>query len=86
MKAITEIFFRYFQNYPENKNYFIDFRNRTITDLQGCPRLLFHGSNVMTTIGSIIQYLNDPGTLVDLIKKVGYGHGRRGIKLQAFEV
>lgn len=33
-----------------------------------------------------MQYLNDPETLVDLIKKVGYGHGRRGIKLQAFEV
>lgn len=79
------LFILYFTSYPNNQNYFRDFRGKTIAELKGTPKLIAHGTNVMCAINGIILQLNEPATLVEVVKKVGYSHGKRKITAQSLQ-
>lgn len=83
---IIYILCRYFTSYPDNQNYFRDFRGKPIAELIGTPKLTAHGTNVMCAINGIILQLNEPATLVEVVKKVGYSHGKRQITAQSLQV
>lgn len=40
----------------------------------------------MCAINGIILQLNEPATLVEVVKKVGYSHGKRKITAQSLQV
>ncbi|GLV34864.1 globin 1 [Carabus blaptoides fortunei] len=73
----------YFESYPSNLDYFRDFRGKTVEELKGTPKFIAHGTNVICAINGIVMHLNEPAILVEVVKKVGYSHGRRQITIQA---
>ena len=68
-----------------NKN-FLDFAHVPLDELAENRRLKAHAITVMNAINGLIDNLDDPEVLTELLTKTGQNHARRKLQLSDFTV
>lgn len=79
-------FYRFFEDYPDNQNFFPDFRGRALEELRECPSLQQHGLRVMGALTSIVDSIDDAGVLVGVLHRTVDSHLTRGVRAAQFAV
>ena len=75
-----------FKAHPEIQKEFKAFVGRDPDSLKKNPRLVAHASTVMSAVSNVVDNLNDPATLVEILKTTAVNHRIRGVKKEYFEV
>jgi hemoglobin-like flavoprotein len=78
--------FRYFQKYPDNKNFFSAFRDEDVERLTGSIVLRAHGTIVMQTIMTLLDNLDEPDTIKRQLYRIVGIHYDMGIRLIQYQV
>lgn len=81
----VDLFIMYFQKHPHYQKVFRAFSDVPISELKGNRRLLAHATSVMYAITSVVDNLNDPDCLVELLAKIGDSHIPRNLARHHFE-
>lgn len=55
-----------------------------IAELRGNKKVLAHANSVLYAITSLVDNLDDPECLVEMLHKVGDSHGTRHIEIEMF--
>lgn len=76
----------FFTGYPEYQKMFRSFADIPLAELHKSKRLIAHGYTVMTSLTALVENLDDPEVLNELLHTVGRNHGRRKVKVGDFEV
>ena len=77
---------RLFTAQPSYQSYF-SFRNvPDLETLRGDKRLKAHARNVMYTIGMVVDNLEDPEVLQEMVDKIARSHLRRKLTIEQFNV
>ena len=84
--ALNMLSNRLFNTHPETQKEFKAFAGRDPETLRENSRMAAHSSSFMSAISNIVDNLNDPSTLNELLKTTGRNHSRRGMKKEYFEV
>lgn len=79
-------FYRLFETHPEYQRLFKAFADVPFEKLATNGRLLGHATSVMYALNSIIDNLEDPACLVELLHKIGSSHKTRNITPEHFQV
>ncbi|GBN68541.1 hypothetical protein AVEN_175511-1 [Araneus ventricosus] len=69
----------FFEVHPEYKKLFKGFAHVPKAELPQNGKLLGHALSVMYALNSIVDNLNDPESLVQVLEKIGISHGPRNI-------
>lgn len=77
---------RLFEQHPEYQKLFKAFADVPKDKLPTNGKLLGHATSVMYALNSIVDNLEDPVCLVELLHKVGSSHAPRNITRKHFEV
>ena len=85
-KSLTFFFHRLFKAHPETQKEFKAFNGRDPDTLRENSRMAAHSLPVMSAISNIVDNLNDPSTLVEILKTTGKNHYKRGINKDYFAV
>ncbi|PVD24613.1 hypothetical protein C0Q70_15097 [Pomacea canaliculata] len=75
---------KFFEDYPDNQNFFPDFRGRALEELRECPSLQQHGLRVMGALTSIVDSIDDAGVLVGVLHRTVDSHLTRGVRAAQF--
>ncbi|KAF8794312.1 globin-1-like [Argiope bruennichi] len=78
-------FMRFFEAHPEYQKLFKGFADVPKSELPKNGKLLGHALSVMYAINSIVDNLNDPESLVQVLEKIGISHGPRKITGSHFQ-
>ncbi|XP_077541176.1 uncharacterized protein LOC144153402 [Haemaphysalis longicornis] len=79
------IFQAFFIKYPDHLNLFKEFRGRTLRTLTNDPKLRAHCNLVGYELTCMIESLDNPAELLELMRKLGVFHQRqRGVKARYF--
>lgn len=81
----VELFIKYFQEHPEYQKFFRAFSDVPLSELRGNRRLLAHATSVMYAITSVVDNLDDPDCLIELLAKIGVSHIPRNLARHHFE-
>ncbi|GFG30463.1 hypothetical protein Cfor_09306 [Coptotermes formosanus] len=76
-EAGVEMFTRLFEAHPQYQKLFPNFEGLTLSELRTSKKLAAHATNVMYSLASVIDNLDDPECLKELLIKLGKNHGRR---------
>ena len=76
---------RFFTENPSYQQNFKSFKDVPISELSGNKKLLAHAISVLYAVTSLVDNLDDPETLVEMLSKVGQNHSRRHINLEMFQ-
>lgn len=77
---------RFFQQYPDYQKKFRSFANVPVAELADNKRLQAHAFTVMKAIDGLIDNLDDPEVLTELLQRTGANHARRGLVIADFQV
>lgn len=55
-----------------------------MSEIRGNKKVLAHATNVLYVITSLVDNLDDPEVLVEMLKKQGLNHGKKGIDHSMF--
>ncbi|XP_046386809.1 globin [Ischnura elegans] len=80
----VELLCRFFKEHPEYQKNFKAFASVPLDELHGNKKFQAHANSVMYAVTSIVDNLEDPGCLVEMLRKLGQNHGRRHIPERAF--
>lgn len=78
--------YRFFTDYPIYQKSFKSFANVPFEELEGHKRFQAHAFTVMNAVDGMVQSLDDPEMLDEMLLKTGANHGRRKIEAIAFDV
>lgn len=76
---------RFFSENPSYQSKFAAFRDVPITELRGNKKVLAHATNVLYAISSLVDNLEDPECLVEMLHKLGRNHFKHQISYPMFE-
>lgn len=74
-----------FKMFPHFQKYFKAYSDVPLDKLQGLPKLVAHGTSVISYIAGLMSSLNSPEVLVEMILKAGYTHGPMMMKSNDFK-
>lgn len=80
----VELFMRLFEAHPEHQKRFPSFRGMNLTELRGSTKLSAHATNVMYSLTGVVDNLEDPECLTELLRKLGENHRRHEITEKEF--
>lgn len=80
----VELFMRFFEAHPEYQKRFASFRGMNLTELRGSKKLSAHATNVVYSLTGVVDNLEDPECLTELLIKLGQNHGRHNITEKEF--
>lgn len=72
--------------HPEYQKLFPSFEGLSLDELRGSSKLSAHATNVMYSLSSVIDNLEDPECLRELLIKLGENHGRHHVTEKEFHV
>ncbi|XP_046990896.1 globin-1 [Schistocerca americana] len=75
----TELLLLFFTNNPEAKKRFTSFKDVPISDLRTNPKFHAHANSVMYALTAVVDHLDDPEVMIEMLRKQGENHGRRKI-------
>ncbi|KAH9501365.1 uncharacterized protein LOC124497075 [Dermatophagoides farinae] len=86
----AELFIRYFTKYPDYQQKFKSFKDVPINFQQNRmiridKKLMAHGTYVMYTIGMLVDNLENPDMMGQMLKRLARNHYHRHVSLKAFE-
>ncbi|XP_046358133.2 globin-like [Haliotis rufescens] len=76
---------KFFQDYPEDKAFFEAFKDKKPEELGDNPKMRAHASTVMHALTSVVDNLDDPECLIDILKKNAQSHFGRNIRIQQYK-
>jgi len=79
-----DLFIRFFTENPTYQQHFKGFSDVPIAELRGNKKVLAHANSVLYAITSLVDNLDDPECLVEMLKKVSESHVARGIAIPMF--
>ncbi|KFM74592.1 Globin, partial [Stegodyphus mimosarum] len=79
-----KLFLKFFEAYPEYQLLFKSFANVPLSDLPRNGRLLGHVTSVMYALNSVVDNLEDPECLIEILQKTGISHRPRNVNRQHF--
>ncbi|XP_063240268.1 globin-like [Bacillus rossius redtenbacheri] len=74
----------FFETHPEHQKLFAAFAGSAPADLRGDKRLRAHANSVMYAVTSVVDNLDEPDVLVEMLKKLGASHRRHHVPQQGF--
>lgn len=74
----------FFESYPSYQNFFKAFKDVPLKELPKNSKFHAHCTSVMYALTSIVDNLDDPECLVEMLSKLGENHQRRSIARQQF--
>ena len=77
---------RFFEEHPEYKNRFSNFKGMALSELRTSKKLAAHATNVMYSLTCVIDNLDDPLCLKELLIKLGKNHARHKVTEKEFHV
>jgi hypothetical protein len=77
---------RLFEAHPEYQKRFANFQGLTIPELWHSKKLAAHATNVMYSLTGVVDNLEDPECLTEMLLKLGENHGRNKITEKEFHV
>jgi hypothetical protein len=77
---------RLFEAHPEYQKRFSSFRGLSLTELRDSTKLAAHATNVMYSLTGVVDNLEDPECLTELLIKLGQNHRRHYITEKEFHV
>lgn len=80
----VEIFIRFFEAHPEYQKLFSNFEGMALSELRTSKKLVAHATNVMYSLTCVIDNLDDPLCLKELLIKLGKNHGRHRVTEKEF--
>nr|CAD7417409.1 unnamed protein product [Timema poppensis] len=78
--------FWFFRTYPQKLEKFAAFSTVPLDELPTNKKFHAHANAIMYTVTSVVDNLDEPEVLVEMLKKLGENHGRRKIVKSEFEV
>ncbi|XP_049869220.1 globin isoform X2 [Pectinophora gossypiella] len=75
-----ELLKRFFRAYPETKNFFKMIRNTPEEEFANNAQFKAHVVNLMTSLTSAVDNLNNPEVVAAMMHKIGESHGKRKIQ------
>ena len=76
---------RFFTENPSYQVNFTAFKDVPIQELRGNKKVLAHALSVLYAISSLVDNLDDPECLVEMLHKLGTSHFKRHISYPHFE-
>lgn len=83
-EAGVEMFTRLFEAHPQYQKLFPNFEGLTLSVLRTSKKLAAHATNVMYSLTSVVDNLDDPECLKELLIKLGKNHGRHKVYEKQF--
>ena len=81
----VELFIQLFTTYPHHQQKFPSFKNVPLSEMKlGNKKLEAHATNVMYSLATLVDNLEDVECLIELCSKIGENHLRRKVEQQAF--
>ncbi|XP_069685059.1 globin D, coelomic-like [Periplaneta americana] len=80
----VDLFMGFFEAHPDYQNRFPSFVGIPLPELRGSKKLTAHAANVMYSLTSVVDNLEDPECLTELLIKLGENHGRRKVTEKEF--
>lgn len=80
------LWYRLFEAHPEYQKLFRVFESLSLQELEKSAKLSAHATNVMYSLTSVIDNLEDPECLTELLIKLGQNHDRHGVSEKEFNV
>ncbi|KAG8226556.1 hypothetical protein J437_LFUL000639, partial [Ladona fulva] len=80
----VELLHRFFTKHPQYQKNFKAFADVPLDELPNSKKFQAHANSVVYAVTSIVDNLDDPGCLVEMLRKLGQNHGQRHIPEQAF--
>ncbi|ODN02116.1 Globin [Orchesella cincta] len=84
-KSGVGVFLRFFTDYPNYQKSFRSFANVPFDDLPQNKRFQAHAYTVMNAIDGMVNNLDDPEMLDEMLLRTGVNHGKRKLTGQAFD-
>jgi len=75
----------FFTQYPEYQSLFRGFADVPLDRLSDNKRFQAHAFTVLNAINGLVDNLDDPEVLTELLLKTGQNHGRRSLKRGEFQ-
>jgi hypothetical protein len=76
----------FFTDFPHYKKKFKGFAHVKFHDLPDNPRLKAHAFTVISSIGSLVDSIDDPEVLSELLISIGHNHKPRKLTMKDFQV
>jgi len=81
----SNVFIRFFTDYPKYHKAFKSFANVPFEDLPKNKRFLAHSFTVISAVDGLVDNIDDPEMLDEMLLKTGINHARRKIAGDAFD-
>lgn len=79
-----ELMKRFFDAYPENRNFFQSFKDMGHEEMQANNQFRAHVVNLMTALNNTIEHLAQPDIVTAMMTKLGDSHAKRKITSKNF--
>jgi len=79
-----DLFVRFFTENPSYQKHFKGFKDVPISELRGNKKVLAHANSVLYAITSLVDNLDDPECLIEMLKKTSESHFKRKIEIPMF--
>jgi len=80
-----ELFVRFFTENPSYQSLFPVLKDIPISEIRGNKKILAHATNVLYTLTALVDNLDEPDCLTEMLKKLGGNHAKRGVNLSMFD-
>jgi hemoglobin-like flavoprotein len=77
---------RLFEAHPEYQKLFANFQGLTLQELRHSKKLSAHATNVMYSVTGVVDNLEDPECLTEMLIKLGQNHRRHEVTEKEFHV
>ena len=77
---------RFFEEYPDNQDFFTEFRDLNRKELRDSTGLQQHAMRVMRALACIVDSIDDAHVLISVLHKTVDSHLTRGIRVSQFTV
>jgi len=81
----SQVFVRFFTDYPKYQQSFKSFAKVPFEDLPTNKRFLAHAFTVISAVDGMVENIDDPEMLDEMLLKTGINHGKRKINGEAFD-
>ncbi|RWS23060.1 globin-like protein [Leptotrombidium deliense] len=78
------LFVIFFSKAPEAQKKFKSFESVPLSELPANKRLKAHAASVVTLLSGIIDFLDDPETMIEMIENMATRHHKRNIPISIF--
>lgn len=75
---------RFFTANPSYQSLFSSLKDIPLSEIHGNKKIQAHANNVLYALSSLVDNLDDTECLVEMLKKLGGNHSRRGIEYSMF--